>query len=107
MSILRRISEGKPDWLLDNFETHSTMLGAHTPTATIERFPVVLLQSTEAESLDEKTCPFLSDGPERHQRASHWREFVGPLLRVFDIPGSHFKAFDKEIVSRSSHTRQP
>jgi len=99
MSILRRVSAGKPEWLVRNFETHSAMLAAYKPAAATARFPMVLLRSAEAESLGDEWCPFLSDGPERRQLISQWQALVGPRLRGLEIPGSHFEAFNKEIVS--------
>lgn len=103
-SVLRRICHGKPDWLLRNFETHTAMLGEHSPPATATPFPIVLLRSAEAVGVDiigDVPCPFLGNGVERREQVSLWRGLVGPDLQVLEIPGNHFQAFDEKIVSAS------
>ncbi|KAI2638328.1 hypothetical protein GGS21DRAFT_548856 [Xylaria nigripes] len=102
MSILQRLCKGKPEWLLRNFETHSGLLRAWRPTPATVEFPMVLLRSAEAEQLGDEWCSFLSDGPERHELVCQWRQLVGPQLRVIEVPGSHFAAFNKEIVGDTS-----
>ncbi|KAL7621050.1 polyketide beta-ketoacyl-synthase [Parahypoxylon ruwenzoriense] len=105
--ILRRICHGKPDWLLRNFETHAAMLGAYSPEPSTTQFPVTLLRSVEAVSPDvigDVPSPFLSNGPERDQQIALWKNLIGPDLRVLEIPGSHFQAFDEHIVAETSRS---
>ena len=100
--VLRRICQGRPDWLLENFKAHAAMLSAYSlrrgETAPI---PTVLLQSVEAVGADvlrDSPPSFLGDSLERQKQIHLWEDAVGPNLRVLQIPGNHFQAFEDAFV---------
>ncbi|KAI0976932.1 hypothetical protein F4678DRAFT_469013 [Xylaria arbuscula] len=112
-SILLRVSKGKPDWVLSNFEAHTTLLSAHNPDPKVwmacANFPVALIRAEGSEnpaasdSADGEFCPFLArNGAEWTQQVEAWRALVGSRLSVLETPGSHFELFNDEFAKKTS-----
>ncbi|KAK5653768.1 hypothetical protein OQA88_7925 [Cercophora sp. LCS_1] len=99
--VVRKIAKGGGKALEDEFLFSAGLLGKYKPRSFGRAVKTVMLKSKEVFDT-EGLCGVRYDWLEREEKRvefiSQWEGLVGGRVKVLEIPGNHFEAFNKENV---------